>query len=103
MDVTERVVVGGRGVVEAVRMAVRDAPAPPFDRLPADEREALALVRLAGLDVNEVAELTGTTPAMVKARLTAALTVIRAAVPRTPPLRPDCGNGASRARVARAS
>jgi DNA-directed RNA polymerase specialized sigma24 family protein len=105
-DVTERVVLAGCGdgaVAEAVRLAVREAPAERFAALPAAEREALALVRLAGLKVDEVARLTATTPAVVKARLTGALVLIRAAAPRRPQPRRDFGTEASRARVARAS
>ena len=60
-------------VAEAVRLAVRRSPAAPFARLPEREREALALVRLARLDVGGVAAVTGEDPAEVKRRLGSAL------------------------------
>jgi DNA-directed RNA polymerase specialized sigma24 family protein len=60
-------------VIEAVRRAVLRDPASPFDLLRASDREALALVRLAGLDVREVADLLGEDTATVKRRLTDAL------------------------------
>jgi hypothetical protein len=60
--VTERVVrQAGPGtprsalVVEAVRLAVAIRPAPPFDRLEAQDRQALVLVRRAGMDAKAVA------------------------------------------------
>jgi hypothetical protein len=121
-DVTERVVGDARPgtprralVAEAVRLGVGGAmPAAPFDRLPPREREALALVRLAGLGVDEVAALTGEDAATVKRRLTAGLQALatpRPAAPAPPAasvrrmlrLRLGCGSAASRARGAHAS
>ena len=63
-------------VTEAVRLAMRQAPVAPFDALPAADREALALVRLAGLTVAEVAAATGEEPDVVKRRLGAALRTV---------------------------
>ena len=121
-DLTERVVREARPgtprrllVAEAVRLAVGGAtPAAPFHRLPAPEREALALVRLAGMGVEEVAALTGEDPATVKRRLTAGLRALATpppvapapaatSVPRMRRLRLGCGSAASRARGAHAS
>jgi len=57
-------------VAEAVLLAVDSAtPAAPFDRLPSRERRALALARLAGMGIDEVAALTGEDPATVKRTL----------------------------------
>jgi hypothetical protein len=79
-DVTERVLVGAPPeasrrdlVIEAVRLAVRTVPAPVFAGLRPADREALALVRLAALTVDEVADVTGDEPAVVKRRLASAL------------------------------
>jgi hypothetical protein len=60
-------------VTEAVRLAVRRTEIAPFDGLPAGDREALALVRLAGLTVTEVSAATGEEPDVVKRRLGTAL------------------------------
>jgi hypothetical protein len=102
-------------VAEAVRLAVGGAaPAAPFDRLPPREREALALVRLAGLGIDEVAALTGEDAATVKRRLSAGLRTLAtpqrvapappaASGPRMPRPRPGCASAASRARGAHAS
>jgi hypothetical protein len=63
-------------VTEAVRLAIRRSRVAPFDGLPAADREALALVRLAGLNVVEVAAATGEEPDVVKRRLGAALRAV---------------------------
>src|SRR4051794_40288886 len=42
-------------MVAAVRSALADSPSEPLARLPVDEREAIGLVRILGLDVDEVA------------------------------------------------
>jgi hypothetical protein len=44
-----------RLVEQAVVLGIRVDPAPPFDCLPLDEREAVALARLAGCTVGEIA------------------------------------------------
>ena len=79
-EVTERVVRGAgsgatRGALraEAVRLAVRTAPAAPFVGLDPDDAEALALVRLTGAGVRDVAAVTGEDQAAVSRRLTRAL------------------------------
>jgi hypothetical protein len=120
--VTERVVRDARPgtprralVAEAVRLGVGGTtPALPFDRVPPRERQALALVRLAGMGIDEVAALTGEDTATVKRRLTAGLRALAdrrppspapaaASAPRMPQPRPDCASAASRARGAHAS
>src|SRR3954469_6259434 len=95
-------------VAEAVRLAPGGAtPAAPFDRLPPRERQALALVRLAGMTIDEVAALTGEDPATIKRRRTAGLQTLAtpqplaptppaASVSRMPRPRPGCGSAASR-------
>ena len=60
-------------VAEAVRLAIATDPAEPFNALDTGDAEALALVRLAGLRLDEVAALTGSDPATVKRRLSVAL------------------------------
>jgi hypothetical protein len=121
-QVTERVVRDARPgtprralVAEAVRLGVGSVtPAAPFDRLPPREREMLALVRLAGMGVDEVTALTGEDPAIVKRRLTAGLQMLatprpvartpsEASAPRRPRPRSGCGSAASRARGAHVS
>ena len=73
----------------AIRLAVAGDPASPFADLDPDAREALALVRLGGLNVEEVAGLTGVTADEVKRRRAAALTALRSSTSqRTPPLPP---------------
>jgi DNA-directed RNA polymerase specialized sigma24 family protein len=87
---TASALAGGSGtrtalVAHAIRTAVAANPAPPFDQLEPDAAEALALVRLAGMKVDEVAEVTGVDQAEVKLRLAAALRDLRAgSAPRTP-------------------
>ncbi|MEA2384054.1 MAG: Sigma-70, region 4 [Solirubrobacteraceae bacterium] len=117
---TERVVRAARPgtprralVAEAVRLAVgSETPAAPFHRLPPAERQALALVRLAGMDISEVAALTGEDQATVKRRLTAGLRTLAtpepvelpaASAPRMPRPRLGCASAASRAHGAHAS
>jgi DNA-directed RNA polymerase specialized sigma24 family protein len=100
-------------VAEAVRLAAGGAAqAAPFDRLPPREREALALVRLAGLGIDEVAALTGEDAATVKRRLSAGLRTLASPQPVAPPAasgprmprpRPGCASLVSRARGAHAS
>jgi DNA-directed RNA polymerase specialized sigma24 family protein len=120
--VTERVVRDARPgstrrtlVAEAVRLAVGgEQPAAPFDCLAPRDGEALALVRLAGMGIEEVAAMTGEDVATIRRRLTDALQTLAmprpvaqmppaASVPRTPRPRSGCGFAASRARGARAS
>ena len=73
-------------IARAIRAALRTAPAPPFDVLEPAAAEALALVRLAGMDVDTVAATVGVPPGEVKLRLAAALRDLRGgSEPRRPP------------------
>jgi hypothetical protein len=93
-DATAEVLARGLGtrsemIGHAIRQAVAGDPASPFDGLEPEAREALALVRLGGLKVDEVAALTGVTVAEVKLRLSAALFALSSSTSRrTPPLPP---------------
>jgi DNA-directed RNA polymerase specialized sigma24 family protein len=76
-------------IARAIRSGVAGDPASPFAELAPEAREALALVRLGGLNVDEVAALTGVSAGEVKLRLAAALTALRSGTSqRTPPLPP---------------
>jgi DNA-directed RNA polymerase specialized sigma24 family protein len=55
-----------RLVEEALVLAVRSHPAPPFDALPLDERETIALARLGGCSAQEIALLRETSIENVK-------------------------------------
>ena len=88
----------GELVRRAVLAAVRRAPAPAFAGLGAAEREAVALARIAGCPVAEVAAALGIGDGSARRLLTAGLRAIRhrpASGPRT--LRPalGCGSAAS--------
>jgi DNA-directed RNA polymerase specialized sigma24 family protein len=61
-------------MVAAVRSALADSPSEPLARLPADEREAIGLVRILGLDVNEIAALLDRDARDVKALMRSGLT-----------------------------
>src|SRR3954468_1086163 len=66
-------------MVAAVRSALADSPradspSDPLARLPADEREAIGLVRILGLDVNEVAAVLHRDARDVKALMRRGLT-----------------------------
>jgi DNA-directed RNA polymerase specialized sigma24 family protein len=67
-------------MVAAVRSALADSPSEPLARLPGDEREAIGLVRIVGLDVNEVAAVLERDAREVKSLLRSGLTRL-AAVP----------------------
>jgi hypothetical protein len=56
-----------RLVEEALVLAVRLHPAPPFDALPLEEREAIALARLGGCSAQEIALASETSIEQVKA------------------------------------
>jgi hypothetical protein len=72
----------GRLVEEAVVLGVRVHPAPPFDALPLEEREAIALARLGGCTAQEIALATETSIEQVKASMRSGLE--RLAVAREP-------------------
>jgi DNA-directed RNA polymerase specialized sigma24 family protein len=80
-------------VGRAIRTAIATAPAAPFDRLEPEAAEALALVRLGGLKVDEVARLIGSGAAEVKLRLAAGLRDLSAGSAPRRPLPPlDCAS-----------
>jgi DNA-directed RNA polymerase specialized sigma24 family protein len=68
-------------MVAAVRSALADSPSEPLARLPADERETIGLVRILGLDVNEVATVLDRDARDVKALMRSGLTRLAGAVP----------------------
>jgi DNA-directed RNA polymerase specialized sigma24 family protein len=67
-----------RQAAAAVRLAMEGEPHAAFTPLPPAEREALALVRVAGLSVREAAEVTGWSVEEVKALLGSALRLLAA-------------------------
>jgi hypothetical protein len=86
-------------VRQAVLAAVRRAPAPAFARMGRAEREAVALARIAGCPVGEVAAALGIAEGAARRLLTAGLrSMLRrrpASVPRTLPPVLGCGIAAS--------
>jgi DNA-directed RNA polymerase specialized sigma24 family protein len=66
-------------MIAAVRNALADSPSEPLDRLPADEREAVGLARILGLDVREVAAVQEREVTEVKALMRNGLTRLAAA------------------------
>jgi DNA-directed RNA polymerase specialized sigma24 family protein len=66
-------------VARAVRLAVRSAPHPRFAAMEPDDREAVALVRLAGCSDGEAARVLGIDVAEVRRRLLRGLRAIAAA------------------------
>jgi DNA-directed RNA polymerase specialized sigma24 family protein len=66
-------------MVAAVRNALADSPSEPLDRLPGDEREAVGLARILGLDVRELATLLDREVPEVKALMRSGLTRLAAA------------------------
>jgi len=69
----------GALVARAVRLAVRGAPHPQFAAMEPDDREAVALVRLAGCSDGEAARVLGVDVAEVRRRLLRGLRAIAAA------------------------
>ena len=66
-------------VALAVRLAVRGAPHPQFAAMEPDDREAVALVRLAGCTDGEAARVLGVDEHEVRRRLVRGLRAIAAA------------------------
>jgi DNA-directed RNA polymerase specialized sigma24 family protein len=101
-EVTRRVVAadpqGSADVlaVRGVRLAALTAPHPAYAAIAFDDREAVALARALGLDVDEIAGRLEISRADVLRRLSRGLR-------RTPPPPRDCAAGASPARAGRAS
>jgi DNA-directed RNA polymerase specialized sigma24 family protein len=65
-------------MVAAVRSALADSPSEPLARLPVDEREAIGLVRILGLDVDEVATVLQRETREVKSLMRTGLTRLTA-------------------------
>jgi DNA-directed RNA polymerase specialized sigma24 family protein len=82
--------------VRGVRLAVLTAPHPAYAAMESEEREAVALARVLGLDADEIARGLGISRADVLARLARGLR-------RTRPPRPGCAGAASPAHAGRAS
>ena len=61
-------------MVAAVRSALADSPSEPLAQLPFPEREAIGLVRILGLNVDEVAAIVQREAADVKALMRSGLT-----------------------------
>jgi DNA-directed RNA polymerase specialized sigma24 family protein len=98
LRVAPRDAIEGELVRRAVLAAVRRAPAPAFAGLGEAEREAVALARIAGCPVGEVAAALGIGDGAARRLLTAGLRAIRrrpASVPRTPRPVLGCGSAAS--------
>jgi DNA-directed RNA polymerase specialized sigma24 family protein len=67
-------------VARVVVRAVRTAPHAAFAPMPAGEREVVALARLAGYDVAEIAETLGIAPAEARCRMTSGVRALAQAV-----------------------
>jgi DNA-directed RNA polymerase specialized sigma24 family protein len=86
-------------VRQAVLAALRQAPAPPFAAMEGAQREAVALARIAGCPVGEVAATLGVADGTARRLLTAGLRSTRRRLPasarRTPQPALGCGSAAS--------
>jgi hypothetical protein len=85
-------------VRDAVLAAVRRAPAPPYAAMDAPEREAVALARIAGCPVGDVADALGIGDGAARRLLTAGLRAVGqrpASGRRTPRPALGCGSAAS--------
>ena len=110
-EVTERVLLadpgGDRGVLveRAVLLAVRTSPDAAFAPMQGQEREVIALARLAGATTIRIAAVLALEPKAVRALMTSGLRAVvnRDGAPRTPPPPPGCGSAASPGHAARAS
>jgi DNA-directed RNA polymerase specialized sigma24 family protein len=82
-EVTQHVMVTGRGsdtralVARTVLRAMRTAPHAAFAPMPEPEREVIALARLAGCSVDEIADLLGISPAAARALMVRGLRSLR--------------------------
>jgi DNA-directed RNA polymerase specialized sigma24 family protein len=110
-QVAERVMQAARGhdattlAERAVLLALRVAPHRAFVPMRAEEREAVALARLTGATTDRVATVLEISEQEARARMRSGLRALVSGggAPRTRPLRPDCGSGASRERGGRVS
>lgn len=108
--VAERVLLADRSgnagalVERAVLLAVRTSPHAAFAGLSEQERETVALARLAGATVTRAAELLGIDRSEVRALMVSGLRGLRRDDARRTPRPPrDSGSAASPARGGRAS
>jgi DNA-binding NarL/FixJ family response regulator len=70
-----------RSLIErAVLRSVHDAPHPAFAPMRTEEREVVALARLGGYSVPEIAEALGIAPAEARARMASGLRALAAGV-----------------------
>jgi len=84
-EVTRDVIVAAAGrssdarslAARAIVRAVRTAPHAAFAPMPAPEREVVALARLGGYSVGEIAETLGIPPGEARARMTSGLRALR--------------------------
>ena len=60
-------------MARAVVRALERSPKQPLDALPQDEREAIALARIVGMDVEEIAAFTGAEAGDVKSQMRSGL------------------------------
>jgi DNA-directed RNA polymerase specialized sigma24 family protein len=67
-------------IASAVLRSMRAAPHPAFAAMRTEEREAVALARLGGYTVPEIAEALGIAPAEARSRLTSGLRALAAGV-----------------------
>jgi Sigma-70, region 4 len=94
----------------AIRLGVRTAPGPGFADMESDDREVVALARLGGYSVSDIAARLGRPADQVKAAMLRGLQSAagtgpfsRGSGPQTPPPLPGCGSAASPAHGARGS
>jgi DNA-directed RNA polymerase specialized sigma24 family protein len=84
-EVTRAVMVAAAGersdarslVARAIVRAVRTAPHAAFAPMAAPEREVVALARLGGYSVGEIAETLGIAPGEARSRMTSGLRALR--------------------------
>ena len=110
-EVTERVLLADPGgdsgalVERAVLLAVRTSPDAALAPMRAQEREVVALARLAGATTTRIAAVLALEPRAVRALMTSGLRALanRDGAPRTPPPPSGCGSAASPRHAARGS
>ena len=112
-QVAERVMLADEGgdatslVERAVLLALRTRPHDAFEPMRAEDREVVALARLAGATTGRAATVLGIDAAEVRARMTSGLRALArvsaGGARRTPPPPPGSGSAASPGRGARAS
>jgi len=71
-------------VERAIRLGVTSCPAQGFAAIEGRDREAIALARLAGYSVAEIARALEVSPAEVKRRMSRGLRSVAAAIPANP-------------------